>query len=136
VHHKNRRWTVRVGTAEDVAQDVKKCVAWTSCTGFYVPGGEHGLLVLNDSTGPDAIQEYAIMLVSPHQGVGLLEAVASDASFEAELEQVESLTVSWIDKAKLAVALEEQLTWASPTGYGRHRVRVESSKTHHGECCA
>jgi len=80
--HKRRIWCVTsVESSDELAEKLTE-YTWTSCTGF-----EHrGYLFLNDSTGPDGAQEYAILRPS------------NDASWL----QIESITFSWcnLDKAR------------------------------------
>jgi hypothetical protein len=54
----------------------------TLCTGF----SSQGLVLVNDSTSEDALQEYAV--------------------FDGR-EQIESLTTSWMDEARLVEVLTE-----------------------------
>ncbi len=75
--HKGRvHQLVLVNTLDELVREITR-TTWTSCTGFYYGG----LLLLNDCTGPDGAQEYAI--VDPSKGV-----------------QVESLTISWMKPEK------------------------------------
>jgi len=80
--HRKRIWCVTsVGVADELAEKLT-AFTWTSCTAF-----EHrGYLFLNDSTGPDGAQEYAILKRNDN-GTWL---------------QIESITFSWcdIDKAR------------------------------------
>ncbi len=79
-----RRWSVfDVTTAEELAgmltgQD------WTPCTGFRFGG----YLWLNDSTGPDGAQEYAVIR-------------------EVSYLQVESVTFGWVNDARGLAIIEE-----------------------------
>lgn len=78
VMHKSRVWSV--ADVPDLDQLVEKLVehTWTGCQGFRW----RGLLWLNDSTGADGAQEYAVVR-------------------EEDLAQVESLTVSWMTRDEL-----------------------------------
>ena len=114
--HKGR--TLGVGDIEDldVLVDKLKEWSWTLCTGFRW----RGLLILNDSTGEDALQEYAIVR-------------------EADLMQLESLTVSWYEPAKLKVDLTELADgrWGDssyapePWPSGLKREQCQSVQGHH-----
>ena len=55
---------------------------WTTCSAF----SWRSLTLLNDSTGPDGAQEYAVI---------------------RDGKQIESLTVSWMKPAELAALLEQ-----------------------------
>lgn len=59
---------------------------WTTCSGFRIGP----LVFLNDSTGPDGAQEYAVF----HEPSG---------------RQIESLTVSWMGTEKLKDCIERML---------------------------
>jgi virulence-associated protein VapD len=70
--HKNRIWNVVDVTPEEL-EDKLVNYSWTLCTGFRLPDGT---LWLNDSTGEDSAQEYAVI---------------------KDNIQLESITVSWCD---------------------------------------
>lgn len=73
--HDKRRWGISpTGTAEELALKLT-CSTWCGCQGFSLAG----YLFLNDSTGPDAAQEYAIVKHLPN----------------GRFLQVESVTFSW-----------------------------------------
>jgi hypothetical protein len=73
--HRSRRFVVvDVYTAEALAEKLTE-YTWCACNGFRL--GEY--LFLNDSTGPDGAQEYAIVKGS---------------------KQLESITFGWCDRAK------------------------------------
>ena len=109
--HSHRTWTVKdCPSAETLADDLTR-TTWTLCQGFRY--GD--TLWLNDSTSPDALQEYAAVRTSD----GL---------------QVESITVSWCDAAKMldyirAIAAGEQVF---PCGY-IDLARIETP-AQHGRC--
>lgn len=73
--HATRRWSLcRVATAEELAVKLTGST-WTLCTGW-----EHaGLWYLNDSTGEDGAQEYAVV----YRGV-----------------QIETITFGWDSEAE------------------------------------
>ena len=76
--HRKRRFSVgTVDTPEELAEKLEQTI-WTRCTGFRL--GSY--LWLNDSTGPDGAQEYAV--------------VREDSRL-----QLESITVSWCTPAEL-----------------------------------
>ena len=79
--HKNREWTVvPVKDAGDLTERLTQHT-WCCCNGFLL--GEY--LFLNDSTGPDGAQEYGV-------------AKMTEGQF---WPQIESLTVSWMDIARM-----------------------------------
>ena len=59
---------------------------WCGCTGFRLTG-PRPLLLLNDSSSPDAAQEYAVF-------------------DELTTQQIESLTISWMNEASITRQLE------------------------------
>lgn len=75
--HTNRRHSVReFASIEAMVDGILRCATWTACTGFKAST----LTLLNDSFTEDSAQEYA---------------VARNG------RQIESLTVSWMDRARL-----------------------------------
>lgn len=72
--HQNRVW--QIGDVEDADALTHKLTEydWTPCTGFRFGG----FLWLNDSTGSDGAQEYAVVR-------------------EEDMLQVESITFGWCD---------------------------------------
>jgi hypothetical protein len=82
MYHKNRVWCIF--DEPDLSKIVEKLVenTWTACTAFRW----NGLLLFNDSTGPDGAQEYAVVR-------------------ERDARQIESLTVSWMDPLILKAVL-------------------------------
>ena len=89
---------------------------WTSCTGF-----EHaGYLFLNDSTGPDGAQEYAIFKKEPDPSGKFL--------------QIEGVTFSWMDAAEALQVIRE-----IARGKYDNVMRIEHDLTletpaNHGQC--
>jgi len=69
-----------VETADDLAEKLT-AHTWTLCTAFRL----HDYLFLNDSTGEDGAQEYAVVKAAADDGPAL---------------QVESITFGWCDRAK------------------------------------
>lgn len=81
--HRNRAWCVaKVETAEQLADKLSEHT-WCGCNGFELDN----YLWLNDSTGPDNAQEYAV--------------VQEPTDNDPEYRQVESITVSWCTKQEL-----------------------------------
>lgn len=141
MYHQDRRWCVQaVSSAEELA-DKLLSYSWCCC-GFELDGH----LWLNDSTSPDAVQEYAV--------------VSKPADASGEYCQVESISVSWCKRQELLVyirAIQQDdpippagngpvvVTHAAaqlcqalggtgrPQGFVVH-PRIESSSDH-GRCC-
>lgn len=75
--HENRVWcVVPVKTAEELAEKLTQHT-WCCCSGFEL----EGYLWLNDATGPDGAQEYAV--------------VRKPTADDPHYRQVESITASW-----------------------------------------
>jgi hypothetical protein len=99
--HKDRVWCVTaVAGADDLVEKLLK-TTWTLCTGFRL--GKY--LFLNDSTGEDRAQEFAVVL-----DLG-----------EGQYRQLESWTVGWMEPALLVehvvdclAGTLDNLKWAHP----------------------
>lgn len=88
MYHNQRRWCVRsVESADDLVDKLLR-FSWCSCTGFELEGH----LWLNDSTSPDALQEYAV--------------VRKPTTEDGAYRQVESITVSWCNRQQLLGHIE------------------------------
>jgi hypothetical protein len=78
--HKHRHHHINeCASVDSMARTVQRAT-WTGCTGFKAGS----LILLNDSTGPDGAQEYAVI----RNG-----------------RQIESLTVSWMKLDELQTLL-------------------------------
>jgi hypothetical protein len=114
--HKNRRWTVAsVGTAEELAEKVSQHT-WCCCNGFEL----NGYWFLNDATGGDGAQEYAVVKVLGPDGTP---------------SQIESITFGWCTYDRALQYIQEVLRgdydkadWARPVN-----PAVESPEQH-GRC--
>lgn len=115
--HANRTYAVaEVSTAEELAAKLTDCT-WCGCNGFRFGS----TLWLNDSTGPDGAQEYA---VAREESPGVYR-------------QIESITVSWCDAAKVAeYARRYAGTDPGVACFGALAIRVEPSAGHRCYLCA
>ena len=116
--HTRRRWAItHVESAEELAHKLTECGAWTACTGFEF----RGYLFLNDSTSPDAIQEYAVVKVAGRDGKPI---------------QIESWTVSWTKPREKALAYIEEFVSGACDDYDfAHEIPVAwESIAQHGRC--
>ena len=87
--HFDRHWCVSaIDTVEELAEKLSR-YSWCCCTGFEC----QGLLWLNDATGPDGAQEYAVVRIP----------TADDPHFR----QIESITVSWCTPQQLQQYITE-----------------------------
>ena len=84
--HKQRVWQVGEGWTLDELVTKLTEYTWCGCNGFKTPGGT---LWLNDCTSGDGAQEYGVIRRIRDQWL-----------------QVESITVSWCDAAKLRGYIE------------------------------
>ena len=112
--HEKRVFQVR--SYEDLdalVADLYRCSSWTGCTGFLW----NGLLFLNDSTGPDGAQEYAVVR-------------------ERDMLQVESFTVSWMKPERFKELAQEVAKPAWPHTYRVVSNRIEDPVGHRCGLCA
>ncbi len=78
--HRNRRHAITpVASLEELVEKLHGHT-WTTCTAF----SHSTLILLNDSTGPDGAQEYAVL---------------------RDGRQIETLTVSWMTRDELTESL-------------------------------
>ena len=74
----NRTWCLtEVPSSQALARMLTK-QTWCRCSAFFVEGHD-SVLFLNDATGPDGAQEYAVMFRNSRGGI----------------HQVDSITFSW-----------------------------------------
>lgn len=94
--HRSRLWQQPfVAGIEWLASELcEDGVTYTPCSAFRIRGTR--LLLLNDATGPDGAQEYAVILVEDDPDARSLDGY-----------QVESLTCSWMKRARLDAVLRE-----------------------------
>ena len=87
---------------------------WCRCQGFSL----RGLLFLNDSSGPDGAQEYAVV-IDNKDGTG---------------KQIESITFSWCNTGKAIRYIEECISLAKghEKPYGARHVPLNTD--HNGPC--
>ena len=82
--HRNRIWGEPVEvTLEEFAEKVADGRTWTVCTAWKV--GEY--VFVNDATGDDGAQEYAVLVRDPESPDGWL--------------QIESWTCSWMSRDEI-----------------------------------
>lgn len=111
--HVRRVWSVTDETDPDELARKLTATTWCACNGFRLAG----VLFLNDATGPDGAQEYAVV----------------DA---ATLRQVESITFGWLDQPRAAdyirraIAGELGPPWSS-LGIAPDRIQTPAQ---HGTC--
>lgn len=109
--HPSRRFAVVDATGiEDLLEKLLEHT-WCGCAGFRLGS----LLFLNDSTGADGAQEYAVV-------------------HEPTMTQVESLTVSWMTHATLRAWLEARDDLLTGEAYADcSSVKIEAAAAH-GTC--
>lgn len=109
-----RRWQVaEVATAEELASMLTG-QEWTPCSGFR----HGGHLWLNDATGPDGAQEYAVIREDDHA-------------------QVESITFSWVDDPRGLAIIREIVAGEGSdhsASSGSIDPRLVETPAHHGRC--
>lgn len=114
--HQNRRWSVtEVGGAEELAAKLTE-TTWCCCAGFSLGG----YLWLNDATGPDGAQEYAVV---------------KRAGTSRPAMQVESITYSWCTYEQALESIERTLAGDDDGNSFRRPVapRLETPEEH-GSC--
>lgn len=112
--HKRRTWCVsRIETAEDLAEKLAEHT-WTACTAF-----EHrGYFFLNDSTGPDGAQEYAVLRTLDDGTWLQIESITfSWCSREKSLDYILRVVSGEFDQADYAVPVQPRLE--TPEEHGR-----------------
>lgn len=104
--HEARRWCVSPAvSAEDLATKLSEST-WTLCTAFEIGG----YLFVNDSTGPDGAQEYAVL--KPHSDGHWLQIESitfSWCSAEKSLDFVRRILVGEFDQADYAMKVQPRL---------------------------
>jgi len=85
--HTTRKWGVSPCEPEELVTKLKD-YTWTLCSAFQTPAGT---IWANDSTSPDAIQEYAVLRPDG----------------EGDFKQIETITVDWCKATKLQNYIEE-----------------------------
>lgn len=90
--HTKRVWgVVPAEDPQDLATKLTE-MSWTLCSAFETAAGT---IWVNDSTNPDALQEYGVLRSRP----------GPDGS--QVWQQVESITVTWCSQEKLRSYIEE-----------------------------
>ncbi len=127
--HRGRRWTVsEVSTARELAEKLANGRTWTVCSGWFVAGSPE-VVFLNDATGPDGGQEYAVV-----------RREADGAYY-----QIETITMSWctVDKAETHILysiLQKDFDDGPPPMHVRVEPRIETVEEHRRGgspmCCA
>jgi hypothetical protein len=120
--HKNRRWTLaEVETAGLLARTLVEHT-WCVCNGFYV-AGRPDVVFLNDSTGPDGAQEYAVCRKE-----------------DGNWYQIESITFGWCKLDRAEQYVRGMLGAAPAAMRAPVNPRIETREEHgrHGRpmCCA
>ncbi len=109
--HRTRVWQItEVSTPEELAEKLTEHT-WCCCNGFRLGGYYY----LNDSTGPDGAQEYAIVKI-------------------IDLRQVESITFSWMNKEKALQYITDINQGRYNEEYGSINARQIESPAEHGTC--
>ena len=114
--HPDRRFAVtHVEEPEELARMLTQ-QTWTGCTGF-----EHaGYLFLNDSTGPDGAQEYAVF--------------RKEAETSGKFIQIEGVTFGWMGAAEAVQCIRDIARGACDNVMRmEHDLTLETPATH-GQC--
>ncbi len=109
--HEHRTYQVKDYSAPyELAQAIKMYSSWTGCTGFRY----RGLLFLNDSTGADGLQEYAVVR-------------------ESDMVAVESYTMSWMSVERFKGLVEDLVQRLGELRGHKVEVTVQEPAKH-GRC--
>lgn len=115
--HRHRRWTVAIVRSPRELAELLTEWTWCCCNGFRVQDTPY--LFLNDATGPDGAQEYAV--IKQHD----------DGTFF----QVASVTFSWLEARRARVAIHDLLGGKYDHQDTRSRVcPILESAAEHGHC--
>jgi hypothetical protein len=95
--HKTRQWCIHSQTLDQLVESFIKTDSWVLCNGLKFEYNGREYLLLNDSTGEDSIQEYALCRIE--------EALTSHYL----VTQLDSLTITWARRDG-AEALKELIT--------------------------
>ena len=112
--HEHRLWAVTLVSSPEELADKLANHSWTLCTAFELDG----YLFLNDATGEDGAQEYAVVKRTGPDG---------------HPWQIESITASWMDFNRLLQFVCEALAGV----YDREpsarplQLRIEPAAQHH-----
>jgi hypothetical protein len=81
--HKTRHWCIFAPTLAEIIESFIKTDSWVLCNGLKFEHEGREYLLLNDSTGEDSIQEYALCRIE--------ETLTSHYL----VTQLDSLTITW-----------------------------------------
>jgi hypothetical protein len=114
--HNHRRWCVTPAESPDALARQLTEQSWTCCTGFRL----ENYLWLNDSTSPDAAQEFAVVRLSDQ---------------DRSAVQIESITFSWCTRAKALEHICRTLRGEYDRNWFRHPVEVRLETPQQHGCC-
>lgn len=109
--HENRHWRIRQATTPEELTELLSGMTWCCCQGFELEGH----LWLNDSTSPDAVQEYAV--------------VTTPSEVSEDYRQIESISVSWCNQQQLAGYIRQFHGGETPESCPTGPVAVARSST-------
>lgn len=135
--HSNRVHCVKsVPSTVDLAQNLSgpEAMSWCSCTGIRCGR----LLLLCDQTSPDGAGEWAAFLL-PAEGTASgenLDSWLAGASLDVPLQQIESITFSWIETWQEALRVIQRLIAGTQScAMGTHLAKLEGPEWHRCEHC-
>jgi hypothetical protein len=113
--HRNRVWCVTPADSAESLASMLTETTWCSCAGFALGG----YLFLNDSTGPDGAQEYAIVKRDGGHGRPVqIESITFGWCTEAQaLEHIRAIVAGRYDRSDFSH--EVALTIETPEQHGR-----------------
>lgn len=132
--HKRRLWTVAyVSTIRDLAEKLTEH-SWCLCQGFQIGG----YAFLNDATSEDGAQEFGVVKTDQL----LFTRTSRDSHTERvyTVDQVESITASWMDWAEMEEFITELLqgiaNFTEPKGWACTKIMVDHGRGHRCFLCA
>lgn len=96
-----------------------------ACGGFRVEHRGETLLFLNDMTSADGAQEYCVLVVQEDLGDG-----------EYRVQEIESLSISWMAPEKCRAVLKRQFDATQRTVWGEYHIKLDSLDGHRCPSCA
>lgn len=118
--HDNRNWCLgEVASAEELTSELT-AITWCPCQAFRIKDIPD-YLWLNDSTSPDGAQEFAVVRIDSETGT---------------MTQIESLTISWMNRDELLTTVLSILRnqHDAENGWTQPVTPMIQSPKDHGRC--
>ena len=131
--HQLRVWyVIHVPTIRNLAEKLTE-YSWCLCNGFQI--GPYAFL--NDATSEDGAQEFGV--VKTNQPLFARTNRGSHTERVYTVDQVESITASWMDQDEMEEFITELLRGAAdftePRGWTRTKIVIDHGKGHRCRLC-